>query len=145
MNPKQSLYEKALLAWRQELKAQLDSILKDKQTNLHDRMQHKIEEMFGLDYPIEIETASAQDNPVLGAVVDGLNLLAVKGPSGAIIIVLLVPCLRCGYQMASKPLTRLADLGRELLEFEMKGTIGEHECSADVPPLDNTHLPTREI
>jgi hypothetical protein len=144
MTQKQPLYQKALLAWRQELMLQRDSMLKDKQAKLRDRMCQKLEEMFGADYPITIEGAHAKDDLVLGAVVEDLNLLAFRDAQGNINIVLLVLCPRCGHQIAGDPLTRLADLGRELLELDMKGTIGDHECPADRPPLNNTRIQSKE-
>lgn len=128
MSQKQPLYQKALLAWRGELEKQRASILKDKQTKLRDAMSQKLAEICGAEYDIEMEGVHARDELVLGAVVENLNFLALRGSSGAINVILLVPCPRCHYQMTSTPLTCLADLGRELLQFEMKGTLSDHEC-----------------
>lgn len=128
MSGKQPLYQKALLAWRQELKARHDSMLKGKGMKLRNALQQKLAEMFGSDYLIELEGAHAEEEIVLGAVIENLNFLAFRHSSGDIDIVLLVLCPRCGHQMASDPLTRLFDLGRELLQLEMNGMIGEHEC-----------------
>jgi hypothetical protein len=128
MTREQSLYQEALLAWRRELVAQHELMLKDRQTKMRDALRQKLTEMFGPDYPIEMEGAHAKEELVLGAVVEDLNFLAIRGPSGGINVVLLVLCSRCGHQMPSAPLTRLADLGRELLDLEMKGIVGEHEC-----------------
>lgn len=128
MTRKQSLYLKALLAWRGVLAAQHQSMLKDRQTKMRDALRQKLAEMFGSDYPIEIEDAHPKEELVLGVVIENLNFLAIRGPAGDISIVLLVPCSRCGHQMPSAPLSRLADLGRELLQLEMKGTLRDHEC-----------------
>lgn len=128
MTSKQSLYQKALLAWRGELVTQHESMLKDRQTKMRDALRQKLTEMFGSDYPIEMEGAHPKEELVLGVVIEDLNFLAIRGPSGSIDVVLLVLCPRCGHQMPSAPLTRLADLGRELLDLEMKGVVGEHEC-----------------
>lgn len=135
MTRKHSLYQKALLAWRGELVTQQESILKDKQTKMRDALRQKLIEMFGSNYPIEIESAHAKEELVLGAVIEGLNFLAIRGPAGGISVVLLVPCSRCGHQMPSASLTSLADLGRELLQFEMNGTLRDHECP-DAPSTE---------
>lgn len=134
MARKQSLYQKALLARRGELVAQRESMLKDKQTKMRDALRQKLTEMFGADYQIEIEGAHAKEELILGAVIEDLNFLAIRGPGGDISIVLLVPCSRCGHQMPSASLTRLADLGRELLQFEMNGMLRDHECP-DAPSI----------
>jgi hypothetical protein len=128
MTHNQSLYQKALLAWRQELVAQHDSTLKDKRMKMRDALRQKLEEMFGSDYPIELEDEHTQEEIILGAVIENLNFLALRRAAGDIHIVLMIPCPHCGYQMPSDSLTCLADLGRELLQFEMKGTLGKHEC-----------------
>ncbi len=142
MSQKQPLSQKALLAWRQELASRRDSMIKDKQFNLRYRMFQKLQEMFGSDYPMEMEGLHAQDDLVLGAVVDGLNFLAFRDSHGYINIVLLVLCPQCKHQIMSDPLTHLAELGRELLQLQMKGTIDDHECpgaslnSPEFPPKD---------
>jgi hypothetical protein len=128
MSHKQPLYQKALLAWRGELEKQRASILKDKQTKLRDAMHQKLAEICGVEYDIEMEGLHAKDELVLGAVIENLNFLAFRSPAGDINIVLLIPCPRCRHQMTSDPLTSLVDLGRELLQFEMKGTLSDHEC-----------------
>lgn len=132
MGDKQSLYMKALLAWRQELAARHNSTLKDKGTKMRNALQQKLVEMFGSDYSIEIEGTHAKEEMILGAVIENLNFLAFRREASDINIVLLIPCPRCGSQMTSDPLTCLADLGRELLQFEMNGTLHEHECTDDI-------------
>ena len=128
MSGRQSLYEKALLAWRRELVARHDSTLKDKGTKMRYALRQKLVDMFGSEYPIEMEDAHAKEKMVLGAVIENLNFLAFRRSAGDIHIVLMMPCSRCGYQMPSESLTCLADLGRELLKFEMSGTLRDHEC-----------------
>lgn len=128
MSDRESLYQKALLAWRRELVAQHESALKDKGAKLRDALQQKLVDMFGSDHQIELEGTHANEEIILGAVIENLNFLALRRNAGDINIVLMIPCSRCGYQMPSEFLTCLADLGRELLQFEMKGTLGEHEC-----------------
>lgn len=128
MTRKQSLYQTALLAWRRELVKRHESMLKDQQTKLRDALRQKLTEMFSTDYSIEVEDPHAQEELVLGAVIENLNFLGIRGSDGGINVVLLIPCSRCGHQMPSTYLTRLADLGRELLQFEMNGTLRDHEC-----------------
>jgi len=128
MTRKQSLYQKALLAWRRELVTRHESMLKDQQTKLRDALRQKLTGMFGTDYSIEVEEPHPQEELVLGAVIENLNFLGIRGPDGGINVVLLIQCSCCGHQMPSTSLTRLADLGRELLQFEMNGTLWDHEC-----------------
>jgi hypothetical protein len=124
-----SLFQKALLAWRGELERQHEAALADRRTKLRDGMRRKLEEMFGTEYLIELEEDDDPKDLVLRAVIENLLFLAFRGSEGAINVVLLMPCPRCGYQMPSSPLTRLADLGRELTQFGMTGIIGEHQCT----------------
>lgn len=129
MSHKLSLYQRALLSWRQELVKQEQAAHKDKQTKLHERLRQRLEEMFGTEHLIEIEIVDDPTDLVLGAAIENLNFLAFRRSTSDIQIVLLIPCPRCGQQMASDPLRCIADLGRELLQFEMNGTLITHECS----------------
>jgi hypothetical protein len=133
MTRNKSLYQTALLAWRRELVARHESTLKDKGTKMRDALRQKLVDMFGSDYQIELEGTHTKEEMILGAVIENLNFLAFRRAAGNIHVVLMIPCSHCGYQMPSDSLTCLADLGRELLQFEMKGTLGEHECP-DTPP-----------
>jgi hypothetical protein len=128
MSDRKPLYQKALLAWRRELVARHETTLKDKGMKMRDALRQKLVDMFGSDYQIELEGTHVKEEIILGAVIENLNFLALRRAAGDIHIVLMIPCSHCGYQMPSNSLTCLADLGRELLQFEMKGTLGEHEC-----------------
>lgn len=130
MSRNPSLLHKALLAWRGELERQHEAALADKRVKLRDGLRRKLEEMFGPHHVIELEDEDDPSDSVLGAVIENLRFLAFRSPEGAINVVLLMPCPRCGHQMPSGPLTRLADLGRELLQFDMSGILGSHECLA---------------
>ena len=130
MSDRLPLYHKALLAWRHELEKQHRATLEDKETPLREGLRRKLAEITGYEYIIEVEDRN--DDPydaVLGAKVENLNFLAFRSPEGAINVVLLMPCPHCGHQMPSDPLTRLADLGRELLQFDMRGTLSNHQCT----------------
>jgi hypothetical protein len=130
MSHRLPLYHKALLAWRHELEKQYRAILEDKETPLRERLRRKLAEITGYEYIIEVEDRN--DDPydaVLGAKVENLNFLAFRSPEGVINVVLLMPCPHCDHQMPSDPLTRLADLGRELLQFDMHGTLSNHQCT----------------
>lgn len=122
------LYHKALLAWQRELERQHREALEDKRTTLRDGFLNKLSEMFGPDHGIEM--VDNLNETVQRAVIEDLNFLAFRTPPGNIHIVLLVPCPRCGHQMPSGALTRLADLGRELLQLETSGALSNHECPA---------------
>lgn len=126
------LYYKALLAWHDELEKQYRATLEDKLTKLRDGARRKMVEMFGPEHVIQIE--DRDDDPydsVLEAEVENLRLIAFRSRGGGINISLLMKCPRCGHQIPSSPLTRLADLGRELLRFEMSRSLSEHECSEE--------------
>jgi hypothetical protein len=128
MSHERSLYTEALLAWRRELEKLRDEALRYKRLNLKEGLRLKLTEMFGTDYEIFEEGDGDPDDPVRGAVVDNLPFLAIRQRDGNINMHLLVPCFSCGYQMPSEPLSSISDLGRELLQFEMKGRLGDHEC-----------------
>jgi hypothetical protein len=128
MSSNASLFHKALIAWRGELEKQHEAALADKRTKLRDGLRRKLEERFGTEHFIELEDEDDPNDLVLRAVIENLRFLAFRSPEGAINVVLLMPCPRCGHQMPSNPLTRLADLGRELLQFDMSGTLSHHEC-----------------
>lgn len=124
------LYHKALLAWHDEVEKQYKAMLEDKLTKLSEGVRRKMSEMFGPQYIIQVE--SRDDDPydsVLEAEVENLRFLAFRSRGGGINIVLLMRCPRCDHQMPSNSLTRLADLGRELLQFELSGSLSNHECS----------------
>jgi hypothetical protein len=110
MSRNPSLFHKALLAWRDELERQHEAALTDKRTKLRDGMRRKLEKMFGTEHLIELEDDDRNDL-VLRAVIENLLFLAFRSPEGAINVVLLMPCPRCGHQMPSSPLTRLANNG----------------------------------
>ena len=128
MSRNSSLFHKALLAWRGELEKQHEAALADKRTNLRDGLRRKLEEMFGTEHFIELEDEDDPNDLVLRAMIENLRFLGFRSPEGIINVVLLMPCPRCAHQMPSSPLTRLADLGRELTQFGMTGIIGEHQC-----------------
>lgn len=140
MTHKQSLYQQALLAWRRELVTRHESVLKDRQTKMRNALRQKLTEMFGTDYSIEMEEPHAQEELILGAVIENLNFLGIRGSDEGINVVLLIPCSRCGHQMPSTYLTCLAGLGRELLQFEMNGTLRDHKCPDT--PSDKSSRPS---
>lgn len=129
------LHQKALLAWHDELERQHRAALEDRLTRLRDGTRRKMAEMFGPEYVVRVE--SRDDDPydaVLEAEVESLRFVAFRGRGGGINISLLMKCPRCGHQMPSDPLTRLADLGRELLQFETSGSLSGHQCSEGSEP-----------
>lgn len=128
MNHERSLYTAALLAWRCELEKLREEALRYKRLNLREGLRLKLTEMFGTDYEIFEESGGDPDDPVRGAVIDNLSFLAIRQRDGNINVHLLVPCFSCGYQMPSEPLSGISDLGRELLQLEMKGRLGDHKC-----------------
>jgi hypothetical protein len=128
MSRKQSLYHKSLIEWKGELKQQQQAILEDKRTKLRDGLRRKLAEMVGPEHVIELEDEDDPDDLVLEAMVENLNFLGFRGPAGEINVILLLPCPKCGQRMTSNPLTRLADLGKELLELEMNGRLSNHQC-----------------
>lgn len=123
-----SLYVRALRAWRSVLVKQHTSALRDKETTLRDGLRRKLAEMFGDDYHVEMEGPHDNDELVTGAVIEHLSFVALRAPSGEIAVYLLMPCPRCRHQMMSDTLTNLADLGRALMYFEAKGTLGDDAC-----------------
>lgn len=132
MSGRLALYHKALLAWRQELEERQKVALEDKGTPLGEGLRRKLEALVGPEYAVELEVKT--DDPrdlVLPAEVERLRFLGFRSPEGAINVVLLMPCPRCGHQMPSAPLSRLADLGRELLQFDMHGKLSDHQCGSD--------------
>lgn len=125
------LYQKALLAWHDELERQYQAALEDRLTRLRDGTRRKMAEMFGPEYAVRVE--ARDDDPydaVLEAEVENLRFIAFRGRGGGINISLLMPCPRCGHQMPSGPLTRLADLGRELTNLAAGSALSSHECVA---------------
>lgn len=129
MSDNHTLHHKALLAWRRELERQSRKALEDKATPLHEGLRRKLVEMFGTEYAVEVEVRD--DDPydlVLSAEVDGLRFIGFRSPDGSINVVLLKKCSRCEHEMPSNPLTNLSDLGRELTQFGMTGSVGEHRC-----------------
>lgn len=128
MSNKLSLYRIALLAWRQELMAQAEEISVYKEMTIRDGLRRKLKELFGTGHEIELDTEGGPNDPVLGAVVDGLHFLGIRCEDGRIKITMLIRCARCGHQMPSKFLHNISDLGQQLLEFEMSGILNDHEC-----------------
>lgn len=128
MSYQQSLYVRALRAWRSELAERQASALRDEQSPLRDVLRRKLAEMFGDDYEVEMEGPSDREESVMFAVVENLNFLAVRQVSGAVNISLMMYCPRCRGEMMSDPLTGLADLGRALMYYEAKGTLGGEAC-----------------
>lgn len=129
MSDNNSLLHKALLAWRRELERQCRNAFKDKATPLREGLRRKLVEMFGTEYTVEVEVRD--DDPydlVLSAQVDGLRFIGFRSPDGSINVVLLKKCSHCEHEMPTNPLTSLADLGRELTQFGMTGSVGEHRC-----------------
>jgi hypothetical protein len=129
MSRKLSLYHKALIEWKGELKKQQQAILEDKRTKLRDGLHRKLSEIVGPEHVVELEDEDDPDDLVLEAMVENLNFLGFRGPTGEINVILVLPCPNCGHRMTSNPLTQLADLGRELLQLEMTGKLSNHECS----------------
>jgi hypothetical protein len=129
MSSDQPLYRKALLAWQDELEKQYKAILEDKQSSLRNGFLKKLREMFGPSHAIEVEGENDPNDMALSAVIEGLRFLSFRTPAGNINIVFVMRCPRCGHQMPSAPLTRLADLGRELTNLAMSGSLSNHECS----------------
>lgn len=129
MSRNPSLLHKALRAWRGELERQHKAALADKRTKLRVGLRRKLEEMFGPEHVVELEDKDDPNDLALGAMIENMRFLAFRSPEGIINVVLLMPCPRCGHQMPSSPLTRLADLGRELLQFDMSGILSGHQCS----------------
>jgi hypothetical protein len=131
MSRNQSLYHKALIEWKGELEKKQKAILEDKGTNLRDGLHRKLIEIVGPEYAIEIKEAEDDsENLMLDAVVDYLDFIGFRGPAGEINVILVVLCLGCRHKMTSNLLTRLADLGQELLQLEMTGRLSNHECSS---------------
>ena len=128
MSRKLSLYHKALLAWKDELKQQQKAILEDKQTKLRDGLHRKLIEMVGPGHAIELEDEDDSEDLVLEAMVENLKFLGFRCPTGEINVILVLPCPNCKHRMTSYPLTRLADIGRELLQLEMTGRLSNHDC-----------------
>jgi hypothetical protein len=128
MSRKQSLYHKALLAWKSELEKKQKVILEDKQTRLRDGLHRKLTEMVGTEHIIKLDDEDDTDDLVLEVMVENLNFLGFRGPAGEINVILVLPCPNCDYRMTSPPLTRLGDIGRELLQLEMTGRLSNHEC-----------------
>ncbi|MGA9994156.1 MAG: hypothetical protein WBP93_02025 [Pyrinomonadaceae bacterium] len=128
MNRERSLYTTALLAWRGELEKLREEALRYKRVSLREGLRLKLIEMFGPDYEILEESDVDPNNHVRGAVINNLSFLAIRQHDGNINVHLLVPCSRCGYQMPSEPLSGMSSLGRELLQLEMNGHLGNHEC-----------------
>ncbi len=126
--PDGSLYKRALLAWRRELTKTYEEIQADKQTELRRGVFRKLVGMFGPEHIVELEPSAKATEVVIGVVVEDFRFLGLRSPSGEIGIHLLVRCASCGYEMAGDRLNCLADLGRELVELDQKGNIGEHEC-----------------
>lgn len=137
MSDSPPLHYKALLAWREDLERRRKEALADKEMPLGEGLRRRLTGMFGAEHAVEIE--AWKDDPydlVLWAEVEGLRFLGFRGPDDRINVVLLVKCLRCGHEMSGNPLTSLADLGRELTQFDMTGALDNHECSiADIPTL----------
>jgi hypothetical protein len=130
MSDRPPLYYRALLAWQYELEEQRRKALEDKETPLSDGLRRKLIGMFGPEHVVSVEVR--HDDPydlVRGAEVEGLRFLGFRSPDGIINVVLVMPCPHCGYQMPSAPLNQLADLGRELLQFDRYGKLNNHECS----------------
>lgn len=123
-----SLYHKALIEWKGELEKKQQAILADKRTKLRDGLLRKLTEIAGTEYVIELEDEDDPDDLVLEAMVENLNFLSFRGSAGEINVILVLPCPNCEHRMTSNPLTRLADLGKELLELEMSGRLSNHEC-----------------
>ncbi len=135
MSRKQSLYHKALIAWKGELERKRQAILEDKKTKLRDGLRRKLEEIVGPEYAVEIKDTQADSSDlVLEAVAGYLDFIGFRGPAGEINVILTVLCLRCGFNMTSNFLTSLVDLGRELLQLEMTGSLSNHECSESNKP-----------
>jgi hypothetical protein len=128
MSRKLSLYHKALIEWKGELEKKQQAILEDKRTKLWEGLHQKLTEIVGPEYVIELEYKADDADDLLEAIVENLNFLGFRGPAGEINIILLLPCPNCGHRMTSNPLTRLADLGRELLQLEMTGALSNHRC-----------------
>lgn len=130
MSRNQSLYHKALIEWKGELEKKQQAILEDKRTKLRDGFHRKLTEIVGPEYAIEIKDAEdGSEDLMLDATVDHLEFIGFRGPAGDINIIFVVLCPRCGHKMTSSPLTRLADLGKDLLQLEMTGRLSNHECS----------------
>lgn len=123
-----SLYKRALLAWRRELEKLYQSIEADKRSEIRQGVFRKLVTMFGPGHLVELEDKAKSTEVVVWAMVEELRFMGLKAPSGEIGIHLLVRCPSCGYEMAGDKLASLADLGRELVELSTKGIIGEHEC-----------------
>ena len=124
-----TLYHKALLAWRGELAKLKQGALEDKKTKLRDALYQRLREMVGPEYVIDLEDEDDPDDLVLEAMVDDdLNFLSFRNSEGEIKIILVMPCPNCRYRMVSDPITGLADVGRELLQLEMIGRLGNHQC-----------------
>jgi hypothetical protein len=124
------LYYRALLAWRHELEEQRRKALEDKETPLSDGLRRKLTTIFGPEHVVSVEVRHDDSHDLVrGAEVEGLRFLGFRSPEGTINVVLLMPCPHCGHQMPSAPLTRLADLGRELVQFDMHGTLSNHQCT----------------
>ena len=131
MSHNQSLYHKALIEWKGELEKKQQAILEDKRTKLRDGLHQKLTKMVGPEHFIELEGEDDSDDLVLEAMVENLNFLGFRGSAGEINVILVLPCPNCGQRMTSNPLTRLADLGKELLELEMTGRLSNHKCSTE--------------
>jgi hypothetical protein len=129
MSSSSPLHYKALLAWRQELERQRKEALADKETPLREALRQRLTGMFGVEHLVELEGRDGDPHDmVLGAKVEGLRFIGFRNRDGDINVVLLEKCSRCGHEMPSNPLTRLADLGRELTRLGMSGVVGEHQC-----------------
>lgn len=88
------LYQKALLAWQDELEKQYKATLDDKHSRLRDRFLKKLREMFGPVHVIEIKEEDDRNDLVLSAVIEGLRFLAFRTPPGDIKVVFLMVCPR---------------------------------------------------
>jgi hypothetical protein len=130
MSDNSPLHYKALLAWREEMERRRREALADKETPLGEGLRRRLTAMFGAEHPVEVEVWEGDPyDLVLWAEVEGLRFLGFRGPDDRINVVLVAKCSRCGREISGDPLTRLADLGRELTQFGMSGIIGEHHCT----------------
>jgi hypothetical protein len=128
MNYQLSLYVRAVQVWRSARAGRQASALRDEQSPLRDVLRRKLADMFGDDYHVEMDDPGGREESVMFAVIENLNFVAVRQVSGAVNISLMMYCPRCRGEMMSDPLTGLADLGRELLNFEVMGTLGGDRC-----------------
>jgi|SRR5215213_10031274 len=121
------LRERALDAYRAVRAEKLQEARLYGQLTLQDALQLKLWKLFGGEYIIDVE--ESMDDQVLGAEIEGLNFLGIRRSDSDIQLLLVESCPHCSYKMTSQPITSLAALGRELLQFEMMGMLSNHECS----------------